>query len=70
MYTDRNLAVRKEELDLINKTSIDLYKQDGYLSGLDIFHQLHCLVGKPASYLVLSFDTKNMTEHDSTDSVP
>ncbi|KAI9640574.1 hypothetical protein NHQ30_010872 [Ciborinia camelliae] len=40
----QNIRVTKEELDLINRTSVPLNDaQGGYLANLDVFHELHCL---------------------------
>lgn len=38
------VRVEKEVLDRINRTSVALQDGSGYMVGLDVYHQLHCLV--------------------------
>ncbi|KAJ6442617.1 GTP:AMP phosphotransferase, mitochondrial [Purpureocillium lavendulum] len=37
------VRVSKEDLDRINRTSVPLLDGSGYMAGLDVYHQLHCL---------------------------
>ena len=39
-----SIRVSKETLDRINRTSVPLLDGSGYMAGLDVYHQLHCLV--------------------------
>jgi len=39
----RNIAVSKEDLDIINRTSIELADGSGYMATLEVFHHVHCL---------------------------
>lgn len=39
-----SIRVNKETLDRINRTSVPLLDGSGYMAGLDVYHQLHCLV--------------------------
>lgn len=42
---DNNIRVTKEELDRMNRTSVQLNDGSGdYLAAIDVFHHLHCLV--------------------------
>ncbi|OAQ76521.1 hypothetical protein VFPBJ_08881 [Purpureocillium lilacinum] len=38
-----SIRVSKETLDRINRTSVPLLDGSGYMAGLDVYHQLHCL---------------------------
>ncbi|KAI0162273.1 hypothetical protein GGR57DRAFT_498614 [Xylariaceae sp. FL1272] len=38
-----NLVVSEDDLSRINRTSVELYGQPGFLSFLDFTHQFHCL---------------------------
>ena len=40
-----NTRVTAEELAKRNQTSIALPKGGGYLAWLEVFHELHCIVG-------------------------
>jgi hypothetical protein len=43
---DNNAVIQKGDLEKINRTSdVLLRDKSGYLAGIDVFHQLHCLVG-------------------------
>lgn len=42
--TDNNILLQAEDLEQINKTSVLLRDKSAYLGGLDVFHELHCLV--------------------------
>lgn len=44
LYQDNNLVVQDEDLTQIDKSSVPLRDGSGYLSGLGVMHQLHCLV--------------------------
>ena len=47
MTIDNNIRVSKDELDRMNRTSIQLADGSGdYLVAVDVFHHLHCLVRK------------------------
>ncbi|OJJ69570.1 hypothetical protein ASPBRDRAFT_45903 [Aspergillus brasiliensis CBS 101740] len=37
------LRIQKEDLDKIGETSVELADGSGYMVGLEVFHQLHCL---------------------------
>lgn len=41
---DNNIVVQKEHLEMLNRSSVLLRDGSGYLAGLDVFHELHCLV--------------------------
>lgn len=41
---DNNIMLQAEDLEQINKTSVLLRDKSAYLGGLDVFHELHCLV--------------------------
>jgi hypothetical protein len=44
---DNNIRVTKEELDRMNRTSVQLADGSGeYLAAVDVYHHLHCLVGQ------------------------
>lgn len=47
------MRVDKETLDKINRSSVALLDGSGYLIGLDVYHQLHCLVGNARYYVYL-----------------
>ncbi|KAK1993870.1 hypothetical protein LX36DRAFT_728702 [Colletotrichum falcatum] len=38
-----NIVVRNDDLKNLNRTSVLLRDGSGYLAGLDVFHELHCL---------------------------
>lgn len=38
------ITVQKSDLERINETSVELNDGSGYMVGLEVFHQLHCLV--------------------------
>lgn len=38
------VTVQKEDLERINQTSVRLEDGSGYLAGLEVYHELHCLV--------------------------
>lgn len=46
---DNNAVVQEEDLKRVNRTSVLLRDRSGYLAGIDMFHELHCLVRKLCS---------------------
>ncbi|PQE29577.1 hypothetical protein CJF30_00009187 [Rutstroemia sp. NJR-2017a BBW] len=38
------MVAYEQDLKKINRTSVKLRGQEGYLAGLDVMHELHCLV--------------------------
>lgn len=56
-YVDDNLVVQEDDLIKIDKSSVPLRDGSGYLSGLGVMHQLHCLVSleqNPSTHMVKS----------------
>lgn len=43
MFSDNNIKVEKEDLEIVGLKSIEL-ADGGYLAQLNVFHELHCLV--------------------------
>ncbi|KAI1831337.1 hypothetical protein DTO013E5_6428 [Penicillium roqueforti] len=59
------IRVDKEVLDRINRTSVALQDGLGYMVGLDVYHQLHCLVRIHTSAIrYLHREHYNMTEEN------
>ena len=44
MCVDNNIIIQAGDLQKINRTSVLFRDNSGYLAGLDVFHELHCLV--------------------------
>ncbi|KAK2039145.1 hypothetical protein LZ31DRAFT_477229 [Colletotrichum somersetense] len=40
---NNNIAVQNEDLKILNRTSVLLRGGPGYLAGIDVLHELHCL---------------------------
>ncbi|PHH93029.1 hypothetical protein CDD83_2139 [Cordyceps sp. RAO-2017] len=57
------IRVSKEDLEKINRTSVALEDGSGYMGGLDVYHQLHCLKKTWAStlYVMCNADLSILT---------
>lgn len=54
------MRITKEEADKLPVETVPLSDGSGYLSGLDVFHQLHCLVSKKHTRSMVDANVRRM----------